>query len=321
MNIDDKIYVAGHNGLVGSSIVRRLLRNGYSNLIMKSHNELDLVNQSDVNDFFSENKPDHVILSAAKVGGIFANNTYPADFIYQNMMIESNVIHSSYVNKIKKLVFLGSSCIYPREVKQPMREEALLSGILEPSNEPYAVAKIAGIKLCESFNRQFNTDYRSLMPTNLYGINDRFDSDNSHVIPALISRMHNAKISDNSEIIVWGTGKPKREFMYVDDLSEAIIFILKMSKNSFQEKINHSLSHLNVGTGNEISVSDLAYIIKRVVGFKGKVIFDTTKLDGSPRKLIDATKLTNMGWKHLTNLEDGLLKTYEWYLNNLQSKT
>jgi len=321
MNIDDKIYIAGHNGLVGSSIVRRLLRNGYSNLIMRSHTELDLVNQSDVNDFFSENKPDYVILSAAKVGGIFANSTFPADFIYQNMMIESNVIYSSYVNKVKKLVFLGSSCIYPREVNQPMREDALLSGILEPSNEPYAIAKIAGIKLCESFNRQFNTDYRSLMPTNLYGIKDSFDSENSHVIPALISRMHNAKTTDSSEIVVWGSGRPMREFMYVDDLSEAIIFILNMSKSSFQEKINHSLSHLNVGTGIEISIKELAYIIKKVVGFEGKVIFDSTKLDGSPRKLIDATKLTNMGWKHQTNLEDGLLKTYEWYLNNLQSKT
>ena len=320
MNIDDKIYVAGHNGLVGSSIIRMLLSNGYSNLLTKSHIELDLVNQSDVNDFFSENKPDHVILSAAKVGGIFANNTYPADFIYQNMMIESNVVYSSYVNKVKKLVFLGSSCIYPREVNQPMREEALLSGRLEPTNEPYAVAKIAGIKLCESFNRQFNTDYRSLMPTNLYGVNDSFNSDNSHVIPALISRMHNAKINDNPEIVVWGTGRPMREFMYVDDLSEAIIFILKMSKNSFQKKINHTLSHLNVGTGIEISISELAYIIKKVVGFKGKVIFDTTKLDGSPRKLIDAKKLSNMGWRPQTNLEDGLLRTYEWYLNNLCSK-
>ena len=220
MNKDDKIYVAGHNGLVGSSILRRLEHYGYSNLIMQSHKSLDLTNQSDVADFFSDNKPDHVILSAAKVGGIYANNTFPVDFIYQNIMIESNVIHSSYVNNVDKLIFLGSSCIYPREVEQPMREDALLTGLLEPSNEPYAISKIAGIKLCESFNRQYGTDYRSLMPTNLYGINDNFNSDRSHVIPALISRMHNAKINEASEIVVWGTGNAKREFMCVDDLAQ-----------------------------------------------------------------------------------------------------
>ena len=318
MNKDDKIYVAGHNGLVGSSIVRRLKYYGYSNLIMQSHKTLDLTNQSDVADFFSENKPDHVILSAAKVGGIFANNTYPADFIYQNTMIESNVIHSSYVNNVNKLIFLGSSCIYPREVKQPMSEDALLTGLLEPSNEPYAIAKIAGIKLCESFNRQYDTDYRSLMPTNLYGINDSFNSDISHVIPALISRMHDAKINGKSEIKVWGTGNAMREFMYVDDLAEAVIFVLKFDKDNYQEKVNPMLSHLNVGTGVDVKISALASLIKKVVDYKGKIIFDSTKPDGSPRKLIDASKLTNMGWKCKVSLEDGLLETYQWYLNNLE---
>jgi GDP-L-fucose synthase len=318
MNSDDKIYIAGHNGLVGSSIVRKLNHYGYSNLIMQSHKTLDLTNQSDVAEFFSENKPDHVILSAAKVGGIFANNTYPADFIYQNTMIESNVIHSSYVNKVNKLIFLGSSCIYPREVKQPMSEDALLTGLLEPSNEPYAIAKIAGIKLCESFNRQYDTDYRSLMPTNLYGINDSFNSDISHVIPALITRMHDAKINGKSEIKVWGTGNAMREFMYVDDLAEAVIFVLKLDKDNYQEKINPMLSHLNVGTGVDVKISELATLIKKVVDYRGKIIFDSTKPDGSPRKLIDASKLTNMGWKCKVSLEDGLLETYQWYLNNLE---
>jgi len=316
MNKDDKIYVAGHNGLVGSSILRRLEHYGYSNLIMQSHKSLDLTNQSDVADFFSDNKPDHVILSAAKVGGIYANNTFPVDFIYQNIMIESNVIHSSYVNNVDKLIFLGSSCIYPREVEQPMREDALLTGLLEPSNEPYAISKIAGIKLCESFNRQYGTDYRSLMPTNLYGINDNFNSDRSHVIPALISRMHNAKINEASEIVVWGTGNAKREFMCVDDLAEAILFVLKLDKAIYQENINPMLSHLNVGTGVDVKISELALMVKDVVGFKGKIIFDTSKPDGTPRKLIDAKKLRDMGWKCKVSLYDGLLETYKWYLNN-----
>ena len=316
MNKDDKIYVAGHIGLVGSSILRRLEHYGYSNLIMQSHKSLDLTNQSDVADFFSDNKPDHVILSAAKVGGIYANNTFPVDFIYQNIMIESNVIHSSYVNNVDKLIFLGSSCIYPREVEQPMREDALLTGLLEPSNEPYAISKIAGIKLCESFNRQYGTDYRSLMPTNLYGINDNFNSDRSHVIPALISRMHNAKINEASEIVVWGTGNAKREFMCVDDLAEAILFVLKLDKAIYQENINPMLSHLNVGTGVDVKISELALMVKDVVGFKGKIIFDTSKPDGTPRKLIDAKKLRDMGWKCKVSLYDGLLETYKWYLNN-----
>ena len=315
MNKDDKIYVAGHNGLVGSSILRRLKHYGYSNLITQSHKNLDLTNQSDVADFFSDNKPKHVILSAAKVGGIYANSTFPADFIYQNIMIESNVIHSAYANNVNKLIFLGSSCIYPREVEQPMRENALLTGSLEPSNEPYAISKIAGIKLCESFNRQYDTDYRSLMPTNLYGINDNFNSDSSHVIPALISRMHDAKIKGMSEIIVWGTGNAMREFMFVDDLAEAIMFVLKLDKSVYQEKIDPMLSHLNVGTGEDVKIAELAFMIKDIVGFKGKIVFDTSKPDGPPRKLIDAKKLRNMGWKCKVSLYDGLLETYKWYLN------
>jgi GDP-L-fucose synthase len=318
MNKEDKIYVAGHNGLVGSSILRRLEYYGYNNLIMKSHKNLDLTSQSDVADFFSENKPKYVILSAAKVGGIYANNAFPADFIYQNTMIESNVIHSSYINNVDKLIFLGSSCIYPREVEQPMREDALLTGLLEPSNEPYAISKIAGIKLCESFNRQYGTDYRSLMPTNLYGINDNFNSDSSHVIPALISRMHNAKLNGSSEIVVWGTGKAMREFMFVDDLAEAILFVLNLDKFIYQKNINPMLSHLNVGTGDDVRISDLAVMIKDIVGFKGEIVFDKSKPDGTPRKLIDAKKLENMGWKSKVSLRDGLLKTYKWYLSNLE---
>ena len=318
MNKDDKIYIAGHNGLVGSSIVRRLEYYGYSNLLIQSHKNLDLTNQSDVADFFSENKPDHVILSAAKVGGIYANNTFPADFIYQNTMIESNVIHSSYVNNVDKLIFLGSSCIYPREVEQPMREEALLTGLLEPSNEAYAIAKIAGIKLCESFNRQFDTDYRFLIPTNLYGINYNFNSDSSHVIPALITRIHNAKINGASEVVVWGTGNAKREFMFVDDLAEAVLFVLDLDKTTYQDNINPMLSHLNVGTGFDLKISELAIMIKDIVGFKGDIVFDTSKPDGAPRKLIDATKLENLGWKFKVGLQDGLRETYKWYLSNIE---
>ena len=318
MNKNDKIFVAGHNGLVGSSIVRKLKLNGYKNLLIQSHRLLDLTNQSNVADFFAESKPDHVILSAAKVGGIYANNIFPADFIYQNTMIESNVIHSSFVNNVDKLIFLGSSCIYPREAEQPMREDALLTGILEPSNEPYAISKIAGIKLCESFNRQHDTDYRSLMPTNLYGINDKFNSDSSHVIPALISRMHNAKVNGESEVVVWGTGNSMREFMFVDDLAEAILFVLEMEKGVYQKNINPMLSHLNVGTGVDVKISELALMIKNVVGFQGKVVFDKSKPDGTPRKLINANKLKKMGWKFKVSLRDGLEETYKWYINNLE---
>jgi GDP-L-fucose synthase len=320
MNKEDKIYVAGHNGLVGSSIVSKLQDCGYTNLIMQSHQTLDLSNQSDVADFFLENKPKHVILSAAKVGGIFANSTYPADFIYQNIMIQSNVIHSSYVNNVNKLIFLGSSCIYPREVKQPMTENALLTGMLEPSNEPYAIAKIAGIKLCESFNRQHNTDFRSIMPTNLYGINDSFNSDSSHVIPALISRIHDAKINNKPEVVVWGTGNAMREFMHVDDLADAVFFILRLNKVNYQEKIDPMMSHLNIGTGLDVKISELAYILKDLIDYKGNIIFDSQKPDGPPRKLIDNSKLTKMGWKSKISLKDGLEATYKWYVKSLDFK-
>ena len=311
---EDKIYVAGHRGLVGSAIVRSLNERGFSNLLLRTHNELDLTNQSKVQTFFEKEKPDYVILAAAKVGGIHANNTYPADFIYQNMMIEANVINSAYENKVKRLLFLGSTCIYPRAVEQPMREEALLTGVLEPTNEPYALAKIAGIKLCESYNRQHGTDFRSVMPTSLYGINDNFHPQNSHVIPALMQRFHEAKASNSSEVVVWGTGNAMREFLYVDDMAEASIFVLNLDKNTYTSNTDTMLSHINIGTGVDVTTRELAETMKQVVGFKGNLTFDTDKPDGAPRKLIDVSRLTNMGWKYSIELKSGLEETYRWYL-------
>jgi len=271
-------------------------------------------NQAQVQNFFQQETPDYVILAAAKVGGIHANNTYPADFIYQNMMIEANVINSAYENKVKRLLFLGSTCIYPKAVKQPMREDALLTDVLEPTNEPYALAKIAGIKLCESYNRQYGTDFRSVMPTNLYGINDNFHPENSHVIPALMQRFHQAKINNDEEVIVWGTGNAMREFLYVDDMAQASLFVLELDENTYKANTQPMLSHINVGTGKDITIKEMAETMKQVVGFKGKLIFDTTKPDGSPRKLIDVTRLKNMGWSYATNLKEGLEKTYKGYL-------
>jgi GDP-L-fucose synthase len=314
---DEKIYVAGHRGLVGSAIVRCLKDQGYDNLLLRTHDELELTDQKAVKEFFEIEKPDYVILAAAKVGGIHANNTYPADFIYQNMMIESNVIHFSYKSRVKRLLFLGSTCIYPREVTQPMQEEALLTGVLEPTNEPYALAKIAGIKLCESYNRQHNTDFRSLMPTSLYGINDNFHPQNSHVIPALMQRFHHAKITGESQVTVWGTGNPKREFLYVDDMAEASIYMLKLEKEVYLENTSPMLSHINIGTGIDVTTRELAETIKEVVGFDGNLVFDTDKPDGAPRKLTDITRLKSMGWTHKTELSDGLARTYKWYLNQL----
>jgi GDP-L-fucose synthase len=314
MNLNDKIYIAGHRGLVGSAIVRQLELRGFTNLIMRTHKELDLTNQAQVQNFFTQKSPDYVILAAAKVGGIHANNTYPADFIYQNMMIEANVINSAYENKVKRLLFLGSTCIYPKAVEQPMREDALLTDVLEPTNEPYALAKIAGIKLCESYNRQHSTDFRSVMPTNLYGINDNFHPENSHVIPALIQRFHQAKINNDTEVIVWGTGNAMREFLYVDDMAEASLFVLELDEEAYQANTKPMLSHINVGTGKDVTIREMAQTMKRVVGYKGKITFDITKSDGAPRKLIDVTRLENMGWKYSTNLEDGLIETYKWYL-------
>jgi GDP-L-fucose synthase len=316
MNLNDKIYIAGHKGLVGSAIVRQLESRGFTNLIMRTHKELDLTNQSQVQSFFKQENPDYVILAAAIVGGIHANNTYPADFIYQNMMIEANVINSAYESRVKRLLFLGSTCIYPKAVEQPMREDALLTDVLEPTNEPYALAKIAGIKLCESYNRQHGTDFRSVMPTNLYGINDNFHPENSHVIPALMQRFHQAKIDNDEEVVVWGTGNAMREFLYVDDMAQASLFVLELGGQAYKANTQPMLSHINVGTGKDVTIREMAETMKKVVGYKGKLTFDATKPDGAPRKLIDITRLRNMGWEYSVDLTEGLNKTYMWYKND-----
>jgi GDP-L-fucose synthase len=314
MNLNDKIYIAGHRGLVGSAIVRQLESRGFTNLLIRTRKELDLTNQAQVQSFFTQEQPDYVILAAAKVGGIHANNTYPADFIYQNMMIEANVINSAYENEVKRLLFLGSTCIYPKAVEQPMREDALLTDVLEPTNEPYALAKIAGIKLCESYNRQHGTDFRSVMPTNLYGINDNFHLENSHVIPALMQRFHQAKVDNDAEVVVWGTGDAMREFLYVDDMAKASLFVLELDKEVYKANTQPMLSHINVGTGKDITIREMAKTMKRVVGYEGKLTFDTAKPDGTPRKLVDVSRLSNIGWKFEIDLEDGLQETYRWYL-------
>jgi len=313
MNHKDKIFVAGHNGLVGSAIVRQLQGRSFKNLLLKNRNELDLSSQKEVQNFFKKEKPDYVILAAAKVGGILANDTYPADFIYENIMIEANVIHASYESNVKRLLFLGSTCIYPKKAKQPMQEKTLLTDVLEATNEPYAIAKIAGIKLCESYNRQYGTDFRSVMPTNLYGVNDNFHPENSHVIPALMQRFHFAKINKDQEVNVWGSGKAMREFLYVDDMANASIFILELNKDVYVAKTKPMLSHINVGTGKDISIKEVAEVMKDVVGFKGKISYDLSKPDGAPRKLIDTSLLSSLGWEYSTSLSDGLQKTYKWY--------
>ena len=318
MNLKDKIYIAGHRGLVGSAIVRQLESRGFTNLLMRTHKELDLTNQAAVKSFFTQEKPDYVILAAAKVGGIHANNAYPADFIYQNIMIEANVINSAYEYKVKRLLFLGSTCIYPKAVEQPMREDALLTGVLEPTNEPYALAKIAGIKLCESYNRQHGTDFRSVMPTNLYGVNDNFHPENSHVIPALMQRFHQAKVNKDPEVVVWGTGNAMREFLYVDDMAQASLFVLELDEKTYQANTKSMLSHINVGTGKDITIREMAQTMKQIVGFKGKLTFDTAKPDGAPRKLINVKRLKNMGWSYTTNLKEGLGETYNWYLKQVK---
>ena len=316
MDLNEKIYIAGHCGLVGSAIVRQLKSRGFTNLLMRTHKELDLTNQVSVQTLFKNEQPDYVVLAAGKVGGIYANNTYPADFIYQNIMIEANIIHAAYEYKVKRLLFLGSTCIYPKAVEQPMREDAILTNTLEPTNEPYALAKIAGIKLCESYNRQHGTDFRSVMPTNLYGINDNFHLENSHVIPALMRRFHEAKMKNDSEVTVWGTGNSMREFLYVDDMAAASLFVLELDKQMYQANTKPMLSHINIGTGMDITTREMAETMKQVVGFKGRLIFDTAKPDGSPRKLIDVTRLSDLGWEYTTKLKEGLEKTYKWYLSN-----
>ena len=314
MDKDSKIYVAGHRGLVGSAIVRQLEARGFSNLLLRTSSDLDLTKQAAVQSFFSDEKPDYVILAAAKVGGIHANNTYPADFIYQNLMIEANVVDSAYRCGVSRLLFLGSSCIYPREVQQPMREDALLTGVLEPTNEPYALAKISGIKLCESYNRQYGTDYRSVMPTNLYGQGDNFHPENSHVIPALMRRFHEAKLNGDSEVVVWGTGNVMREFLHVDDMAAASIFVLELDEENYQDNTQEMLSHINVGTGVDCTIRELAETMKKVVGFDGVLKFDSTKPDGAPRKLLDVSRLQKMGWNYEIALEQGLTATYQWFI-------
>lgn len=314
-----RIYVAGHRGMVGSAICRQLSLRDDIELVVKTHKELDLTVQKDVDAFFEQEKIDQVYLAAAKVGGIYANNTFPAEFIYQNLMIESNIIHSAHKAGIQKLLFLGSSCIYPKFAEQPMNESALLTGILEPTNEPYAIAKIAGIKLCESYNRQYGRDYRSVMPTNLYGINDNFHPENSHVIPALMRRFHEAKESGAPEVIVWGTGTPMREFLYVDDMAAASVHVMELDEAIYQQNTQPMLSHINVGTGVDCSIREMAETMASVVGYQGKIVFDVTKPDGSPRKLMDVTRLKNLGWQYRYNLHEGLSLTYKWFIENINS--
>ncbi len=307
MNLNSKIYIAGHNGMVGSAIFRKLKELGYNNLIFKDSKALDLRNQKSVNDFFEREKPDNVFLAAAKVGGILANSKYKAEFIYDNLMIQNNVINASFSHKAKKLLFLGSSCIYPKMAKQPIKEEYLLSGHLEPTNEPYAIAKIAGLKLCQYYKEQYGCNFISLMPTNLYGINDNFNLYNSHVLPALIRKFHEAKVSKKHVVQLWGSGEPYREFLYVDDLADACVFLMK--------KYNGS-NPINVGSGDDLSILDLARKVKQVIGFSGKINWDLSKPDGTPRKLLDVSLINKLGWSAKTPLEDGIKKTYNWYVQN-----
>jgi GDP-L-fucose synthase len=307
-----KIYIAGSTGMVGSAVKRLLEKAGYNNLICRTSKELNLINQAEVEDFFSREKPEIVILSAGKVGGILANDTFRAEFIYDNLMIEANVIHASYKHAAKKLIFLGSSCIYPKFAAQPIKEEELLTGKLEHTNEPYAIAKIAGIKLCENYFRQYGCNFYSVMPTNLYGKNDNFDLRNSHVIPALIRKFHEAKASNSPALSLWGTGTPRREFLYVDDLAEAVVFL--MENVAAKDIYKQNISQINIGTGEDIEIGKLAELIKKLVGYDGKIEYDTTKPDGTPRKLLDVSKLNQLGWRHRTKFEDGLRETYEWFL-------
>ena len=315
-----KIYVAGHRGMVGSAIVRQLqmrITSGENlEIVTRTHDQLDLTEQSAVRDFMESEKPDVVIVAAAKVGGIHANNTYPAEFIYQNLMIQNNVIHSAYVTGVNRLLFLGSSCIYPRLADQPMREEALLTDTLEPTNEPYAIAKIAGIKLCESYNRQYGVDYRSVMPTNLYGPGDNFHPENSHVVPALIRRFHEAKKNTDSEVLIWGSGSPFREFLHVDDMAAACLFVLELDEETYLANTQPMLSHINVGSGQEVSIGDLALLVSDVVGYSGQISFDISKPDGAPRKLMDSSRLAAMGWSSDIELRAGLVDAYDWFLRN-----
>jgi GDP-L-fucose synthase len=333
MDRGTKIYVAGHRGLVGSAIVRQLESEGYTNLVLRTSKELDLRSQSDVAGFFAEEKPEYVFLAAAKVGGIVANSTYPAEFIYNNLAIQNNVIHNSYLNGVKRLLFLGSSCIYPKLALQPLKEEYLLTGPLEPTNDAYAVAKIAGIIMCRSYNRQYGTGFLAAMPTNLYGPNDNFDLEKSHVLPALIRKFHEAKsrsgergAGSGEKVVVWGTGTPKREFLHVDDLSDACLFLMDLPDGSYDALLAPSPQSpapalINIGSGEEVTIRELAVIIKDVVGFTGELAFDTTKPDGTPRKLCDVSRLHSLGWRHKTGLKEGIKGVYRWYLERLDSES
>ena len=322
IDLQQKIYIAGHRGMVGSAIVRELKRKGYTNLIYRTHQELDLTNQLAVKNFLTQERPDQVYLAAAKVGGIHANNTYPAEFIYDNLMVQNNVIHQSFKSGVKKLLFLGSSCIYPKLAPQPMTEDALLTGKLEPTNEPYAIAKIAGIKMCESYNRQYSqshgVDYRSVMPTNLYGPGDNYHPENSHVIPALLRRFHEAKVNDQAEVIVWGTGIPRREFLYVDDMAKASVFVMELEKKQYDQVTNPMQSYLNVGFGSDITIAELTTAVARATNYLGKIVFDTTKLDGSPQKWMDSARINQLGWQPKTTLTDGLNQAYQDFLTSLK---
>jgi GDP-L-fucose synthase len=315
----EKIYVAGHRGMVGSAIVRALRKEAKAEIIVRNHNELDLTDQAAVRDFFAQERPSKVYLAAAKVGGIHANNTYPADFIYDNLMIQANIIDAAFKNNVKKLLFLGSSCIYPRLAPQPMREDTLLTGVLESTNEPYAVAKIAGIKLCESYNRQYGSshgiDFRSVMPTNLYGPGDNYHPENSHVIPALIRRFHEAKINNTPQVAIWGSGTPRREFLYVDDMASACLHVMNLDKSIYDAHTQPMLSHINVGCGQDITIKELAEAIARTIGYRGEIIYDASKPDGTPRKLMDSSRLNSLGWQAKVGLDEGLTKAYQDFLN------
>ena len=321
-DLKQKIYVAGHRGMVGSAIVRNLEAKGFKNIITRTHNELDLCNQAAVQAFFEAERPDQVYLAAAKVGGIYANNTYPAQFIYQNLMMQSNVIHQAFTSGTRKLLFLGSSCIYPKLAPQPMREDALLTGKLEPTNEPYAIAKIAGIKMCESYNRQYGQshgiDYRSVMPTNLYGPGDNYHPENSHVIPALIRRFHEAKVSNAQEVVIWGTGTPRREFLYVDDMAAASIFVMDLDPAIYSQHTLPMQAHINVGFGSDVTIAELAKAVGAAVGYQGNISFDPTKPDGAPRKWMDSSRLNQLGWQAQTTLDVGLSQAYQDFLLNTQ---
>jgi len=316
IDIHSKIYIAGHRGMVGSAICRQLESLGFEHIITRSHAQLDLCDQAAVKDFMQSERPDYVILAAAKVGGIHANNTFPADFIYANLMMQANVIHQAYAAGCQNLLFLGSSCIYPKFAEQPMSESSLLTGVLEPTNEPYAIAKIAGIKLCESYNRQYGVDYRSVMPTNLYGPNDNFHPENSHVIPAMMRRFHEAVMNNDSEVVIWGSGKPMREFLHVDDMASACLHVLNLDIETYQKYTQPMTSHINVGTGVDCTIRELAETIAKVTGFKGEIVQDTSKPDGSPRKLMTASRLEKLGWHYQIDLEQGLTNTYQWFKDN-----